>query len=615
MVQMNLSSTKSYIKLVLLSLILIFIGHFIINSVSADTIYVDDGGGGDFTSIQEAIDAANESDTINVFSGEYVENIVVNKTIHIVGAGSSNTEIIGSNINMNTIEITADNVQVSGFSIDNNAGQVKQYHCIFLDSVNYCDINNNVISNGEYGIWLLSSSNNVIQENTIQDNNQKGIRLSLSNNNDVTNNMVHSNGDGIYLTGSDSNEIWQNIIFDNGVGISLSAGSDNNYVYENDFDDNTAENAADTGSNYWYNNGEGNYWDDYNEYDMNNDGIGDTPYIIDSDSQDIFPLGDFLGYNQKPIAHIDLISPNSATVGQTISFHGHGTDDGMIVSWQWTSSKDGVLGASADVTASSLSVGTHTISFRVQDDDGQWSNYATDTLVITDPSSEVNQPPEATIVTIDPISSTEGESIYFHGYGVDTDGTVTGYSWMSSKDGIISSSPTFTSSDLSAGAHTIYFKVKDNDGDWSTEASRQISIMENQTAVATPIAVIECPVAGVINHSLRFDASKSYVPDDPDAVLSFSWDFGDGKFGTGEIITHSFQSSGNYTVTLRVQDSLHHSSSKTASLSITNVSTDPDPIDNSTDQNDDIEVTPGFGFAVILCGICVYLFINIRRRM
>ncbi len=591
MVQMNLSSTKSYIKLVLLSLILLFIIYFIAGPVLADTIYVDDGGGGDFTSIQEAIDTANESDTISVSSGTYNEAILINKSITLNGEGNSNTVIISSGTN--TVKIESSNVTISGFKIKNSNGS--SFACIQLYHVTDCQINDVIVQYGGNTIYLIDSNNNNICNNNIKDGNI-----------------------GIYLSNSSNNIISDNIIQNNDVnGIFLNYVSSANRIYKNDFSYNNQKNARDLNNespNLWSYNNEGNYWDDYCDlggYDYNNDGKGDTPYIIDVNSQDSYPLGDFC--SSKPIAYIEYISPNPGVKGQTITFKGHVTTGGEIIDWLWTSSINGDFGSASEITTSSLSVGTHNIRFKVYDGT-EWSDYDTETLVITDPSSEVNQPPEATIVTIDPISSTEGESIYFHGYGVDTDGTVTGYSWRSSKDGIISSSPTFTSSDISAGAHTIYFKVKDNDGDWSIEASRQITIMENQTAVATPIAVIECPVSGVINHSLRFDASKSYVPDDPDAVLSFSWDFGDGKYGTGEIITHSFQSSGNYTVTLRVQDNLHHSSSKTASLSITNVSTDTDPIDNSTDQNEDIEVTPGFGFAALICGISVFLFINIRRK-
>jgi len=40
----------------------------------------------------------------------------------------------------------------------------------------------------------------------------------------------------------------------------------------------------------WDNGCEGNYWSIYNETDLNRDGIGDTPYIIDGNNQDNYPL-------------------------------------------------------------------------------------------------------------------------------------------------------------------------------------------------------------------------------------------------------------------------------------------------------------------------------------
>jgi len=56
---------------------------------SGKTIYVDDDGGADYTRIQDAIDNATEGDTVYVFNGTYYENIVVNKTINLIGEDRS----------------------------------------------------------------------------------------------------------------------------------------------------------------------------------------------------------------------------------------------------------------------------------------------------------------------------------------------------------------------------------------------------------------------------------------------------------------------------------------------------------------------------------------------
>jgi hypothetical protein len=89
---------------------------------------------------------------------------------------------------------------------------------------------------------------------------------------------------------------------------------------------------------------------------------------------------------KRPTATIDSITPNPATQGDdTVRFKGHGYDsDGYIVEYYWKSSKDGKLSSSKEFkkSASNLAVGTHTIYFKVTDDDGQWSDWATMTLKI-----------------------------------------------------------------------------------------------------------------------------------------------------------------------------------------------------------------------------------------
>jgi hypothetical protein len=89
---------------------------------------------------------------------------------------------------------------------------------------------------------------------------------------------------------------------------------------------------------------------------------------------------------KRPTATIDSITPNPATQGDdTVRFKGHGSDsDGYIVDYYWKSSKDGFLSSSKEFTrsASNLAVGIHTIYFKVKDDDGQWSDWATATLTI-----------------------------------------------------------------------------------------------------------------------------------------------------------------------------------------------------------------------------------------
>jgi hypothetical protein len=89
---------------------------------------------------------------------------------------------------------------------------------------------------------------------------------------------------------------------------------------------------------------------------------------------------------------------------------------------------------------------------------------------------DANNPPTAVIDSISPNPALPGQPVTFEGHGTDTDGTITGYSWRSSLDGLLSAGATFITSMLSVGNHTIFFKVQDDDGAWSSETSRTVTI-------------------------------------------------------------------------------------------------------------------------------------------
>ena len=78
--------------------------------------------------------------------------------------------------------------------------------------------------------------------------------------------------------------------------------------------------------------------------------------------------------NQPPKAYIDAVSPSEVVVGGEVSFEGHGTDaDGQIVAYRWRSDKDGELSSEQSFETTSLSVGNHTVFFKVQDNNDAWS--------------------------------------------------------------------------------------------------------------------------------------------------------------------------------------------------------------------------------------------------
>ena len=121
-----------------------------------NTIYVDDSGGSDCINIQDAIDIANSSDTIYVYAGNYYENLIINKTINLKGAGYGYTFIYGDSSD-HTIKIFSDEVEISGFNIQNNR---VSFSCLFLYSISDCIIRNNIITKSGNGIYLINSREN-----------------------------------------------------------------------------------------------------------------------------------------------------------------------------------------------------------------------------------------------------------------------------------------------------------------------------------------------------------------------------------------------------------------------------------------------------------------------
>jgi len=76
-----------------------------------------------------------------------------------------------------------------------------------------------------------------------------------------------------------------------GLGVSLAANALNNTFYHNNFFDNGKNAVVTEAANFWDNGNQGNYWDDYEGTDNNLDGVGDSPYLINANNIDRYPLG------------------------------------------------------------------------------------------------------------------------------------------------------------------------------------------------------------------------------------------------------------------------------------------------------------------------------------
>jgi parallel beta-helix repeat protein len=317
-------------------------------------IYVDDDAPQEWyndahvKTITEAVEIVAKGETVFVFNGTYVENVVIDKTIRLIGQDEKSTIIDGGKIE-NVVCVAADQVNITGFTIRNSkpASGWHWYAGIKIKAgVDSTAIYGNTIANNYDGIWLEWSSNStIITSNTIInnsgcginlvfssdatvssnfiDNSSYGINLALSSDTTISSNFIDNSSYGIYPVQSMNNTIFNNTLVSNAFGIlmydssgnilsgntfmnnecgiymDLNWSSNNNILYHNTFI-NAANNAYDECSNTWYNTTlhQGNYWSDYqlqhpDAVDADGDGCWDTPYDISGKTppnQDLYPL-------------------------------------------------------------------------------------------------------------------------------------------------------------------------------------------------------------------------------------------------------------------------------------------------------------------------------------
>ena len=346
-----------------------------------------------YLTIQSAINAPEtlNEHTIFVRNGTYYENVVVNKSLSIIGQNRETT-IVDGNGTGTVVYIVSDNTKITGFTIrssgssynpdgsgdsgvfancvkdcsisgndvlNNGVYGVLLWHCsgsyVSCNLVSFaseqesirlgysydCEVSNNTVtyanyvgievdnspncrildnaaySNGLDGIYLLNSPNSIISDNDVHSNEYGGIGIQYSNSVNINGNTVYSHygsnidltssnccivtdniaknslwNDGISLSWSSNNVISCNEICSNGrYGISIWTSPNNNKIFHNSFTNNGMQTIS-QGTNTWdddYPSG-GNYWSNYNGTDSNSDGIGDSPYVIDANNQDNYPL-------------------------------------------------------------------------------------------------------------------------------------------------------------------------------------------------------------------------------------------------------------------------------------------------------------------------------------
>jgi len=212
-------------------------------NVSGKLLFVGGNGEGNYTYIQNAINASSFGDIIFVYIGIYPENLEIYKSISLIGENKESTIINGRNAS-SVIKLNASFINITGFTIENGNASG-----ILIEKCEKCYINKNIIDHNLIGINIISSQNIMVFNNTISNNSDTGLNIK-----------------------------------------NLDILSEKNIIYHNNFFNNK-NNVFDEGENNWSFENEGNFYDDYDRLDKNNDGIGDISYkIYGGENIDYYPL-------------------------------------------------------------------------------------------------------------------------------------------------------------------------------------------------------------------------------------------------------------------------------------------------------------------------------------
>ena len=220
---------------------------------------------GSFLTIKQAIEAAQEKDTIIIKPGYFAEgNIKINKSITLIGEGEA---IVDGKGDGEIFTVTASDVKISNLIIKNSGiSYLSENAGIRLESVEKCVISNNKFIGNFFAVYLAKSANCLIENNYIKGNKKReansgnGIHLWYCRDVNISNNTILDHRDGIYFEFvrngrisqnhsennlryglhfmfSDSCEYRENTFVKNGAGVAVMY-TKNVLVQENNFEHN-----------------------------------------------------------------------------------------------------------------------------------------------------------------------------------------------------------------------------------------------------------------------------------------------------------------------------------------------------------------------------------------
>ncbi|MFC1695441.1 PKD domain-containing protein [Pseudomonadota bacterium] len=250
-----------------------------------------------------------------------------------------------------------------------------------------------------------------------------------------------------------------------------------------------------------------------------------------------------LAPNQSPEAKFSV-----SCVGTDCSFDaGSSSDpDGSIVSWDWALG-DGASASGQLIEYTYTEEGTYSVMLTVKDADDASDN--------KNHTISVNVPNKKPIAHFS-VTCDEFDCDFDASDSSDNDGKLESYQW-SFGDGDNANGNKVSHSYSAEGDFSITLTVQDDEGATASETQMLNIAATNDNPVAN--FSYSCN-----DKTCTLDAARTTGSD----IVSYEWNFGDGQLSEGASVTHEFDRSGIYTVTLTVVDHENASANKARRIRI-----------------------------------------------
>lgn len=185
--------------------------------------------------IQLLVDRAATGDTIIVAEGTYVGDILLSKSLVLIGQGRP---VVRGSAEGSCVTITAPGCVVRGFVIERSGNNLMREDAGILVRSDSNRIEQNEMRDILFGVYLYGSDFNVIARNVITgrshlDYGQRGSGIHIwdSNDNELVDNTIHDARDGFYIQYANRTSVTGNTVYDTRYGLHYMYADSNTFSH------------------------------------------------------------------------------------------------------------------------------------------------------------------------------------------------------------------------------------------------------------------------------------------------------------------------------------------------------------------------------------------------